>query len=124
MQFFQVYSLTCDKLCASGGGLPDPSPARAEDLHTYIRTGVRGQVDDPTPKRRNINAETLHGTPHVKANNADVEHTACDLHDCIYCIEYGPNMEELAADLWNPMGGYLPARAADHSNTITHVTSE
>ena len=67
----------------------------------------RGQVDNPTPKRKNINTETVLGTPNVQANNADVEHTACDLQDCIYCIEYGPNMEELAADLWNPNGGII-----------------
>ena len=33
-------------------------------------------------------------------------------------------MEELVADLWNPMGGYLPARAADHSNPINHIVPE
>ena len=119
-----MYCIDCDKRVASGGGLPDPSLARVEDLHISIRNGVRGQVDGPTPKRNNINTDTVLDTPNVQANNVDVEHTACDLQDCMYCIEYGPNMEELAADLWNPMGGYLPARAADDHNTISHTTSE
>ena len=32
-------------------------------------------------------------------------------------------MEALAADLWNPLGGYLPAKATANSNTMSHTVS-
>ena len=98
------------------------SPARAEALHINIRKGDRGQVDDPTPKRRNFNTDEILGTPHAQANSADVEHTACDIPDCMYCIEYGPNMEMLAADLWDPLGGG-PGKAVVDSNPNGHTSS-
>jgi hypothetical protein len=120
--FSKCNSIVADKRSAGGGGFPDPSPARVEVARINIRKGVRGQVDDPTPKRRNLNTDMILGTPHVQANNADVEHTACDITDCIYCIEYGPNMELLAADLWDPLGGG-PGKAAVNSNANGHSSS-
>ena len=71
-------------------------------------------VVSPTPH--------LHERKHAQANSADVEHTACDIPDCISCIEYGPNMELLAADLWDPLGGG-PGKAAVDSNPNGHINS-